>query len=49
MEWAQASCEIREHVDEERQGEEEIQKLTDDYVLKVEQALASKEKDLLDF
>jgi len=35
--------------DEERQGEEEIQKLTDDYVLKVEQALASKEKDLLDF
>lgn len=35
--------------DEERQGEEEIQKLTDDYVLKVEEALASKEKDLLDF
>tara|TARA_Y100000590_G_scaffold91505_2_gene103288 strand:+ start:1732 stop:2289 length:558 start_codon:yes stop_codon:yes gene_type:complete len=35
--------------DEERQGEEEIQKLTDLYVSKVEEALTAKEKDLLDF
>ena len=35
--------------DEERQGEEEIQKLTDLYVSKVEEALIAKEKDLLDF
>tara|TARA_B100000965_G_scaffold397993_1_gene415373 strand:+ start:514 stop:1071 length:558 start_codon:yes stop_codon:yes gene_type:complete len=35
--------------DEERQGEEEIQKLTDLFVEKVEIALEAKEKDLLDF
>ena len=35
--------------DEERQGEEEIQKLTDEYVEKVDSALDAKEKDLLDF
>ena len=35
--------------DEERQGEEEIQKLTDLFVGKVEAALEAKEKDLLDF
>ena len=35
--------------DEERQGEEEIQKLTDLFVEKVEVALEAKEKDLLNF
>ena len=35
--------------DEERQGEELIQKLTDSYVEKVDLALEAKEKDLLDF
>ena len=35
--------------DEERQGEQEIQKLTDLFVEKVEVALEAKEKDLLDF
>jgi len=35
--------------DEERQGEEEIQKLTDLFVEKVDEALEAKEKDLLDF
>tara|TARA_B100001123_G_scaffold410192_1_gene505061 strand:+ start:457 stop:1014 length:558 start_codon:yes stop_codon:yes gene_type:complete len=35
--------------DEERLGEEEIQKLTDMFVAKIEEALAAKEKDLLDF
>ena len=35
--------------DEERQGEELIQKLTDTFVEKVDLALNSKEKDLLDF
>ena len=35
--------------DEERQGEQEIQKLTDFFVEKVEVALEAKEKDLLDF
>ena len=35
--------------DEERQGEEEIQKLTDLFVNKVDEALSVKEKDLLDF
>ena len=35
--------------DEERQGEEEIQKLTDLFVEKVDSALEAKEKDLLDF
>ena len=35
--------------DEERQGEEEIQKLTDLFVEKIEAALEVKEKDLLDF
>jgi len=35
--------------DEERQGEEEIQKLTDLFVNKIEEALILKEKDLLDF
>ena len=35
--------------DEERQGEEEIQKLTDLFVGKVNEALTAKEKDLLDF
>ena len=35
--------------DEERQGEEQIQKLTDLFVEKVDTALEAKEKDLLDF
>ena len=35
--------------DEERQGEEEIQKLTDLYVGKVDTLFHAKEKDLLDF
>ena len=35
--------------DEERQGEEEIQKLTDLFVEKVDAILEAKEKDLLDF
>ena len=35
--------------DEERLGEEEIQKLTDIYVNKVDEILSFKEKDLLDF
>ena len=35
--------------DEERQGEEEIQKLTDLFVEKVDTTLEAKEKDLLDF
>ncbi len=35
--------------DEERQGEEEIQKLTDLFVSKVDESLSVKEKDLLDF
>ena len=35
--------------DEERQGEEEIQKLTDVFVGKVNEALSAKEKDLIDF
>ena len=35
--------------DEERQGEEEIQKLTDLYVSKVDLLLQAKETDLLDF
>ena len=35
--------------DEERQGEEEIQKLTDLFVSRVYEALSIKEKDLLDF
>ena len=35
--------------DEERQGEEEIQKLTDLFVEKVDTALEAKERDLLDF
>ena len=35
--------------DEKRQGEEEIQKLTDLFVNKVQEALAVKEKDLIDF
>ena len=35
--------------DEERQGEEEIQKLTDLFVEKIEDSFKIKEKDLLDF
>ena len=35
--------------DEERKGEEEIQKLTDLYISKIEEALTLKEADLLDF
>jgi len=35
--------------DEERQGEEEMQKLTDLYIQKIEELLSLKEKDLLDF
>ena len=35
--------------DEERQGEDLIQKLTDSFVEKVDLALDAKEKDLLDF
>ena len=35
--------------DEEKQGEEEIQKLTDLFVEKVDAALEAKEKDLLNF
>jgi len=36
-------------LDEERQGEEEIQKLTDLYVGKIDASFQIKEKDLLDF
>ena len=35
--------------DEERQGEEQIQKLTDLFVEKIDSTLEAKEKDLLDF
>ena len=35
--------------DEERQGEEEIQKLTDLFVEKIDESFKIKEKDLLDF
>ena len=35
--------------DEERRGEEEIQKLTDLFVNKIDQSLIIKEQDLLDF
>lgn len=35
--------------DEERQGEDEIQKLTDVFVRKADEAFSNKEKDLLDF
>ena len=35
--------------DEERQGEEEIQKLTNQFVEKIDTVLEAKEKDLLDF
>ena len=35
--------------DEERQGEDEIQKLTDMFVRKADEAFSNKEKDLLDF
>ena len=35
--------------DEKRQGEEEIQKLTDLFVVKIQESLTLKEKDLLDF
>ena len=35
--------------DEERRGEEEIQKLTDHFVNKIDQSLIIKEQDLLDF
>jgi len=35
--------------DEERKGEEEVQKLTDLFVNKIEKALKMKEQDLLDF
>ena len=35
--------------DEERQGEEEIQKLTDIFVEKIDESFKIKEKDLLDF
>ena len=35
--------------DEERQGEDEIQKLTDLFVRKADEAFSNKEKDLLDF
>ena len=35
--------------DEERQGEEEMQRLTDEFISKVDESLALKEKDLLDF
>ena len=35
--------------DQERQGEDEMQKLTDLFVTKAEETLAMKEKDLLDF
>ena len=35
--------------DEERQGEEEIQKLTDTFVEKIDESFKIKEKDLLDF
>ena len=35
--------------DEERQGEEEMQRLTDEFITKVDESLALKEKDLLDF
>ncbi len=35
--------------DEERQGEEEIQKMTDQFIEKVDITLKTKEKDLIDF
>ena len=35
--------------DEERQGEEEIQKMTDQFIEKVDITLKTKEKDLMDF
>ena len=35
--------------DQERQGEEEMQRLTDEFISKVDESLALKEKDLLDF
>ena len=35
--------------DEERQGEEEMQRLTDEFISKVDESLALKEKALLDF
>ena len=35
--------------DEERLGEEEMQRLTDEFISKVDESLALKEKDLLDF
>ena len=35
--------------DEERKAQDEIQKITDLYVKKVDEALAEKEKELLDF
>ena len=35
--------------DEERQGEDEIQKLTDVFVRKADEAFSNKEKDLIDF
>ena len=35
--------------DEERQGEEQIQKLTDLFVEKIDSTFEAKEKDLLDF
>ena len=35
--------------DEERKAQEEIQKITDGYVKKVDEVLAAKEKELLDF
>jgi len=34
--------------DDERRSQDEIQKITDKYIVEVDAALASKEKDLLD-
>jgi ribosome recycling factor len=34
--------------DEERRAQDEVQKITDGYIAKVDQALAAKEKDLME-
>ena len=35
--------------DEERRAQESVQKLTDSYIAKIETALVTKEKDLMEF
>ena len=34
--------------DEERKGQDDVQKITDKFIARVEEALASKEKDLME-